>query len=118
MKQMKFSVKQTKFLFKYFAWVPFVYFFGTVGLAYYIFEIFGLYDKLSFPLYECPGFFLCFLDHLPIIKAFGEVAGTILKDPLPALAGIIIFLIIFVPPPPKNFLPPPPPPSSESGGGS
>ena len=98
MKQIRLSVKQTNFLFKYFWWVPFVYFIGIALLAFYIFDIFGLYDKLSFPLYECPGFFLCFLDHLPIIKAFGEVAGTILKDPLPALAGIIIFLIISFPP--------------------
>ena len=98
MKQMELSVKQTNFLLKYFWWVGPVYFFGTVGLAYYIFEIFGLYDKLSFPLYECPGFFLCFLDHLPIVDAFGDAVGSALKDPLPALAGIIIFLIIFVPP--------------------
>ena len=98
MKKIKVSHKHTKFLFKYFWWVGFVYFIGTMILTNHIFEIFGLDDKLSFPLYECPGFFLCFLDHLPIIKAFGEVAGTILKDPLPALAGIIIFLIISFPP--------------------
>ena len=99
MKLIRFSVKQTKFLLKYFAWVPFVYFIGTVALSYYIFDIFGIHDKLSFPLYECPGFFLCFLDHLPpIIDVAGEVVGSALKDPLPALAGIIIFLIIFVPP--------------------
>ena len=96
---MKFSVKQTKFLFKYFAWVPFVYFIGTGVLTFYIFDIFGIHDKLSFPLYECPGFFLCFLDHLPpIISAAGEVVGYALKDPLPFLAGIIIFLIIAMPP--------------------
>ena len=65
MKQIRFSVKQTNFLFKYFWWVPFVYFIGAIALTVYIFEIFGIYDKLSFPLYECPGFFLCFLDHLP-----------------------------------------------------
>ena len=98
MKQIRFSVKQTKFLFKYFAWVPFVFLIGTGALTIYIFEIFGIYDKLSFPLYECPGFFLCFLDHLPIVDAFGDAVGSALKDPLPALAGIIIFLIIFVPP--------------------
>ena len=99
MKQIRFSVKQTKFLLKYFAWVGFVYFIGTGVLSAYIFDIFGIHDKLSFPLYECPGFFLCFLDHLPpIISAAGEVVGYALKDPLPFLAGIIIFLIIFVPP--------------------
>ena len=96
---MKFSVKQTKFLFKYFAWVPFVYLIGAVALSAYISDIFGIHDKLSFPLYECPGFFLCFLDHLPpIIDVAGEIVGSALKDPLPALAGIIIFLIISFPP--------------------
>ena len=98
MKKIKVSHKQTKFLFKYFWWVGFVYFIGTGVLTNHIFEIFGLGDKLSFPLYECPGFFLCFLDHLPIVDAFGDAVGSALKDPLPALAGIIIFLIIFVPP--------------------
>ena len=95
MKRIEFSVKQTNFLFKYFWWVPFVYFIGAIALTVYIFEIFGIYDKLSFPLYECPGFFLCFIDHIPIIS---DVVGIVLKDPLPALAGIIIFLIIIAPP--------------------
>ena len=96
---MKLSVKQTKFLMTYFWWVGPVYIIGTMILTSYIFEIFGLGDKLSFPLYECPGFFLCFLDHLPpIIDVAGEVVGSALKDPLPALAGIIIFLIIAMPP--------------------
>ena len=95
MKRIEFSVKQTNFLFKYLWWVPFVYFIGIAVLAFYIFDIFGLYYKLSFPLYECPGFFLCFIDHIPIIS---DVVGIVLKDPLPALAGIIIFLIISFPP--------------------
>ena len=98
MKQMKLSVKQTNFLLKYFWWVGPVYFIGTLLLTFHIFEIFGLGDKLSFPLfplYECPGFFLCFIDHIPIIS---DVVGIVLKDPLPALAGIIIFLIISFPP--------------------
>ena len=94
MKQIRFSVKQTKFLFKYFAWVPFVYFFGTVALAYYIFDIFGIHDKLSFPLYECPGFFLCFIDNIPIISN----AGIFFKDPLHFLALFILLMIIFIPP--------------------
>ena len=80
---------------KYFWWVGFVFFIGALILTNHIFEIFGLDDKLSFPLYECPGFFLCFIDHIPIIS---DVVGIVLKDPLPALAGIIIFLIISFPP--------------------
>ena len=94
MKQMELSVKQTNFLLKYFWWVGPVYFFGTVGLVYYIFEIFGLYDKVSFPLYECPGFTLCFLDHLPIISQ----VTFVFKDPLLFLAWFILFLIILFPP--------------------
>ena len=94
MKRIEFSVKQTNFLLKYFWWVGPVYFFGTVGLAYYIFEIFGLYDKVSFPLYECPGFTLCFLDHLPIISQ----VTFVFKDPLLFLAWFILFLIILFPP--------------------
>ena len=49
---MELSVKQTNFLLKYFWWVGFVYFIGTMILTNHIFEIFGLGDKLSFPLYE------------------------------------------------------------------
>ena len=94
MKQIRFSVKQTKFLFKYFWWVPFVYGVGVVLLTIYIFEIFGLYDKVSFPLYECPGFTLCFLDHLPIISQ----VTFVFKDPLLFLAWFILFLIILFPP--------------------
>ncbi len=95
MKKIKVSHKQTKFLFKYFAWVPFVYLIGMGVLAFYIFDIFGLYDKLTFPLYECPGFFLCFIDNIPIIN---DVVGIALRDPLPTLVGIIIFVIISFPP--------------------
>ena len=94
MKRIAFSVKQTKFLLKYFAWVPFVYFIGAIALTVYIFEIFGIYDKLSFPLYECPGFFLCFIDRIPIISN----AGIILKDPVFILAWAISWLIICIPP--------------------
>jgi len=95
MKRIEFSVKQTKFLYKYFGWVPFVYGVGTILLTIYIFEIFGIYEKLSFPLYECPGFFLCFIDHIPIIS---YVVGIAVRDPLPMLVGIILFLIICFPP--------------------
>ena len=94
MKQIRFSVKQTKFLFKYFWWVGFVYFIGTGVLTNHIFEIFGLGDKLSFPLYECPGFFLCFIDNIPIIKN----AGFFFKNPFFILAWSISFIIICVPP--------------------
>ena len=95
MKKIKVSHKHTKFLFKYFWWVGFVYFIGTMILTNHIFEIFGLGDKLSFPLYECPGFFLCFIDYIPIID---DAVGIVLKDPLPFLAGLIIFSIILFPP--------------------
>ena len=95
MKKIKVSHKHTKFLFKYFWWVGFVYFIGTMILTNHIFEIFGLGDKLSFPLYECPGFFLCFIDHIPIIS---YVVGIAVRDPLPMLVGIILFLIICFPP--------------------
>ena len=97
MKQIRLSVKQTNFLLKYFWWVGPVYFIGTLLLTFHIFEIFGLGDKLSFPLfplYECPGFFLCFIDHIPIIGR----ATIVLKEPLLVLAGTILFLIIIVPP--------------------
>ena len=82
MKQMELSVKQTNFLLKYFWWLGPVYFIGTLILTNHIFEIFGLGDKLSFPLYECPGFFLCFIDRIPIISN----AGIFFKDPLYFLA--------------------------------
>ena len=95
MKKIKVSHKQTKFLFKYFWWVGFVYFIGTMLLTNHIFKIFALGDKLSFPLYECPGFFLCFIDNIPIIN---DVVGIALRDPLPTLVGIIIFVIISFPP--------------------
>ena len=94
---MKLSVKQTNFLLKYFWWVGPVYFIGTLLLTFHIFEIFGLGDKLSFPLfplYECPGFFLCFIDHIPIIGR----ATIVLKEPLLSLAWAISWLIICVPP--------------------
>ena len=94
MKQIRFSVKQTKFLFKYFWWVGFVYFIGTMLLTNHIFKIFALGDKLSFPLYECPGFFLCFIDRIPIISN----AGIFFKDPLHFLALFILLMIIFIPP--------------------
>ena len=95
MKQIRFSVKQTKFLFKYFWWVPFVYVVGVALLAFYIFDIFGLYDKLSFPLYECPGFFLCFIDYLPLKL---DNISLLFKEPLLTLVwGILLFAILFPP---------------------
>ena len=94
MKKIKVSHKHTKFLFKYFWWVGFVYFIGTMILTNHIFEIFGLVDKLSFPLYECPGFFLCFLDNIVIIGR----ATIVFKDPLFILAWTISWMIICVPP--------------------
>ena len=94
MKKIKLSYKQTKFLMTYFWWVGPIYFIGTLLLTYHISGIFRLGDKLSFPLYECPGFILCFIDHIPIIGR----ATIVLKEPLLVLAGTILFLIIIVPP--------------------
>ncbi len=94
MKQMELSVKQTNFLLKYFWWVGPAYFIGTMILTNHIFEIFGLDDKLSFPLYECPGFFLCFIDRIPIISN----AGIVFKDPLGFLIWFISWIIICIPP--------------------
>ena len=94
MKQMELSVKQTNFLLKYFWWVGPVYFIGTGVLTHYILDIFGLHDKLSFPLYECPGFFLCFIDHIPIISR----ATIVFKEPLFILAWAISWIIIIFPP--------------------
>ena len=94
MKQMELSVKQTNFLLKYFWWVGFVYFIGTMLLTNHIFKIFALGDKLSFPLYECPGFFLCFIDRIPIISN----VGIVFKDPLGFLIWFISWIIICIPP--------------------
>ena len=94
MKQMELSVKQTNFLLKYFWWVGLVYGLGVLMLTNYIVQIFELRDKLSLSFYECPGFFLCFIDHIPIIGR----ATIVLKEPLLVLAGTILFLIIIVPP--------------------
>ncbi len=94
MKKIIIPYKKANFLFKYFWWVGFVYFIGTMLLTNHIFKIFALGDKLSFPLYECPGFFLCFIDRIPIISN----AGIILKDPVFILVWAISWLIIFIPP--------------------
>ena len=94
MKKIIIPYKKANFLFKYFWWVGFVYFIGALILTNHIFEIFGLDDKLSFPLYECPGFFLCFIDNIPIISN----AGIFFKDPLHFLALFILLMIIFIPP--------------------
>ena len=94
MKKVIIPYKKANFLLKYFWWVGPVYFIGTMILTNHIFEIFGLVDKLSFPLYECPGFFLCFIDRIPIISN----AGIVLKDPVFILAWAISWLIICIPP--------------------
>ena len=91
---MELSVKQTNFLLKYFWWLGPVYFIGTLILTNHIFEIFGLVDKLSFPLYECPGFFLCFIDNIVIIGR----ATIVFKDPLGFLIWFISWIIICIPP--------------------
>ena len=94
MKKIIIPYKKANFLFKYFWWVGLVYFYAVWQLTSYIVQIFELRDKLSLSLYECPGFFLCFIDHIPIIGR----ATIVLKEPLLVLAGTILFLIIIVPP--------------------
>ena len=94
MKKIKVSHKHTKFLFKYFWWVGLVYFYAVWQLTSYIVQIFELRDKLSLSLYECPGFFLCFIDRIPIISN----AGIVFKDPVFILAWAISWLIICIPP--------------------
>ena len=92
---MELSAKQTNFLLKYFWWVGPVYFIGTGVLTHYILDIFGLHDKLSFPLYECPGFFLCFIDYLPLNL---DNISILFKEPLLTLVwGILLFAILFPP---------------------
>ena len=95
MKQIRFSVKQTKFLFKYFWWVGLVYFYGVWQLTNYIVQIFELRDKLSLSLYECPGVFLCFIDYLPLKL---DNISFLFKEPLLTLVwGILLFAILFPP---------------------
>ena len=95
MKQIRFSVKQTKFLFKYFWWVGLVYGLGVLMLTNYIVQIFELRDKLSLSLYECPGFFLCFIDYLPLNL---DNISILFKEPLLSMVwGILLFAILFPP---------------------
>ena len=94
MKKIIIPYKKANFLLKYFWWVGPAYFIGTMILTNHIFEIFGLGDKLSFPLYECPGFFLCFIDNIVIIGR----ATIVFKDPLFILAWAISWIIICIPP--------------------
>ena len=94
MKKIIIPYKKANFLFKYFWWVGLVYFYAVWQLTSYIVQIFELRDKLSLSLYECPGFFLCFIDNIPIISN----AGIFFKDPLHFLALFILLMIIFIPP--------------------
>lgn len=75
-----------------FEYVMFFVGIGSAILAYKIFKIFNIADRFSYQLYECPGFFLCFIDYVPIIKI-----STILKDPVPVIIFLVIFLSIFLP---------------------
>ena len=94
MKKIIIPYKKANFLLKYFWWVGFVYFYGVWELTNYIAQILELRDKLSLSLYECPGFFLCFIDRIPIISN----AGIVFKDPLGFLIWFISWIIICIPP--------------------
>ena len=95
MKKIIIPYKKANFLFKYFWWVGLVYFYAVWQLTSYIVQIFELRDKLSLSLYECPGFFLCFIDHLPF--SFDNIS-ILFKEPLLTLVwGILLFAILFPP---------------------
>ena len=95
MKKIIIPYKKANFLFKYFWWVGLVYFYGVWQLTSYIVQIFELRDKLSLSLYECPGFFLCFIDYLPLNL---DNISFLFKEPLLSMVwGILFFAILFPP---------------------
>ena len=95
MKKIIIPYKKANFLFKYFWWVGFAYFYAVWQLTSYIVQIFELRDKLSLSLYECPGFFLCFIDYLPLSL---DNISFLFKQPLLSMVwGILLFAILFPP---------------------
>ena len=95
MKKIIIPYKKANFLLKYFWWVGLVYGLGVLMLTNYIVQIFELRDKLSLSLYECPGFFLCFIDYLPLKL---DNISFLFKEPLLTLVwGILLFAILFPP---------------------
>ncbi len=85
--------KISKMASDYFEWVGFFVFIGSGMLTYKIIKMFNIVDRFSYQLYECPGFFLCFIEHIPIIRKI----STILKDPVPCIIILVIFFSILLP---------------------
>ena len=85
--------KLSKIASDYFEYAAFFIGIGSIILTYKINKIFSITDKLSYQLYECPDFFLCFVEYIPIVKKI----SPILKDPFPLIVLFLIFLIILVP---------------------
>ena len=89
MKKIKISEKASNF-FEYFGLIIGI---GSIILTAKINKIFNIIDRLSYQLYECPGFFLCFVEYIPIVRKI----SPFLKDPFPVIVLIFIFLIICIP---------------------
>ena len=85
--------KLSKIASDYFEYAAFFIGIGSIILTYKINKIFNIADKVSHQLYECPGFFLCFVEYIPIVKKI----SPFLKDPFPKIVLLLIFLIILIP---------------------
>jgi|TARA_Y100000310_G_C20300011_1_gene631303 hypothetical protein len=85
--------KISKMASDYFEYAIFFIGIGCIILTHKINKIFSITDKVSYQLYECPDFFLCFVEYIPIVKKI----SPILKDPFPLIVLFLIFLIILVP---------------------
>jgi hypothetical protein len=86
--------KISKMASDYFEWVGFFVFIGSGMLTYKIIKMFNIVDRFSYQLYECPGFFLCFIEHIPFV---GIQISTILKNPIPCIIILAIFFSILLP---------------------
>jgi len=84
--------KLSKIASDYFEYAAFFIGIGCLILTYKINKIFNIADNVSYQLYECPGFFLCFIEYIPIVKKI----SPILKDPFPMIVLLLIFLIILI----------------------
>jgi len=85
--------KISKMASDYFEYVFFFVGIGSGILTHKIIKMFNIVDRFSYQLYECPGFFLCFVEHIPIV---GKIS-TILKDPIPCIIILVIFFSILLP---------------------
>ena len=84
--------KLSKIASDYFEYAAFFIGIGSIILTYKINKIFNIADKVSYQLYECPGFFLCFVENIPIVKKI----SPFLKDPFPKIVLLLILLIILI----------------------